>query len=155
MILKLLQASCRATIIPSTKSLTRPRIMNNRRISLILIIDMEVKISEQIKIRPNRLEQLAVTSISTNNNSINSTKERLKNKKMLTKIRIWKMSFNSDKIKTVNTNKPMLENWPDPIFIILGKLQMSEVFRKVIKTNRNKDKAKTKIKSKESTRITT
>ena len=133
MILKPLQASCKATIIPSTKSLIRPRIMNNRRISLILIIDREVKILEQIKIRPNRLEPLAVTSISTNSNSINSSIERLKNQKMVTKIRMWRMSFNSDKIKTANTNNPMLENWPDPIFIILGKLQMSEVFRKVRK----------------------
>ena len=123
MILKLLQASCRATIIPSTKLLTRPKIMNNRRISLILIIDMEAKISEQIKIHPNRPEQPEATSISI---------ERLKNRKMI-KIRIWKMLFNSDKIKTVNSNKPMSENWPDPIIIILGKLQMSEVFRKVTK----------------------
>ena len=155
MILKLWQASCRATIIPSTKLLTRPRIMNNRRISLSLIIDTEVRILEQIKIHLNLLEQLAVTLISTNNNSINSSIERMKNKKMVTKIRIWKMSFNSDKIKTVNTNKPMLENWLDPIFIILGKPQMSEVFRKVRKPNQNRDKAKMKIKSKESTTVTT
>jgi hypothetical protein len=43
------------------------------------------------------------------------------------------MSSNSDKIKTANSSKLTLENWPDLIFIILGKLQMSEVFRKVRK----------------------